>query len=88
MIGRVDKEFRVEGIQFFNFSIEKLVLLGTIYIKQLMKLIFVTASGEITKLEQPEFKLCLYWPKHRFQILTFGSIFQNFKMRCTFSCKS
>lgn len=66
MIGRGDREFRVEGIQVYNFSIEKLVLLGIIYIKQLIKLIFVTLSREIIKLEHPELKLCLFWPKKEF----------------------
>lgn len=47
MIGRGDKEFRVEGIQVCSFSTEKLVLLGTVCIKQLMNLIFLTRNGEI-----------------------------------------
>jgi len=63
MIGPDDKDFRAEGIQVCNLSIEKFVLLGSIYIKQLMKLVFVTLSGEIIKLEQPELKPCLFWPK-------------------------
>lgn len=28
-----------------------------------MKLIFVTLSGAIIKLEQPELTLCLFWPE-------------------------
>lgn len=56
MIGRCDKKFRVEGIQVYNFSTEKFVLLGTVCIKQLMYLIFLTLSGEIISLEQPELK--------------------------------
>lgn len=51
MIGRGDKELRIEGIQVCNLSTKKLVLLGTICIKQLMNLIFLTHSGEIIKLE-------------------------------------
>lgn len=54
MIGRGDKEFRVEGIQVCNFSMEKLVLLGSICIKWLKKLIFVTLGEETVKLERPE----------------------------------
>lgn len=59
---------RNSELRVFKFvtSIEKMVLLGTICIKQLIKLIFVTLSGEIIKLEQPKLKLCLFWPKKSF----------------------
>lgn len=79
MIGRGDKEFRVEGIQVCNFSTEKLVLLGTVCIKQLMNLIFLTCNAEIIKLEQPELKWCLFWTKNQKVVFKFCPLGAYFK---------
>lgn len=66
------------------------MLLGTICIKHLMYLIFLTLSGEIIKLEQPKLKWCLFGTnkKNIFQTFPFGSVFKNLIIKYIFDCKS
>lgn len=62
MIGRGDKEFWVEGIQCKKIDVTGNYLYSRVY-KSYPIMIFMTRNREIIRFEQPELKLCLFWPR-------------------------